>query len=126
MAANSPDALLVVVVDAADNSITAAITRKPPEKSFVHEFVLLGELPDNVRLLVTCRTGRLPMLSLPHDFALQEIKGFTPEETTTYVRGRLPDVSSGWIEDFHYLSRGVPRVQSYALEFGEDLILKRR
>ncbi|HZE73013.1 MAG TPA: hypothetical protein VE135_26175 [Pyrinomonadaceae bacterium] len=119
VAASSPDALLVVVVDAADNSITAAATRKPPEKSFVHEFLLLGELPGNVRLLVTSRTGRLPMLSLPHDFALHEIKGFTPEETAIYVRGRLPDVSSSWIEDFHHLSRGVPRVQSYALEFGE-------
>ena len=110
MAANSSDALLVVVVDAGDNFIIAADTRKPPEKSFVHEFVLLGDLPGNVRLLVTCRTGRLSKIFLPPDFALHEIKGFTPEETTTYVRGRLPEVSSGWIEDFHYLcvvSRGL-------------------
>lgn len=119
VAANSSDALLVVVVDAGDNSIIAADTRKPPEKSFVHEFVTLGDLPSNVRLLVTSRTGRLPKLFLPPNFALHEIKGFTPEETSTYIHGRLPKVSSGWIEDFHHLSRGVPRVQSYALKFGE-------
>jgi hypothetical protein len=119
VAANSSDALLVVVVDAADNSITAAATRQPPEKSFVHEFLALGELPNNVRLLVTSRTGRLPSLHLPSNFALHEIKGFTPDETATYVHGKLHDVSFGWTEDFHHLSRGVPRVQSYALEFGE-------
>jgi len=119
VAANSSSALLVVVVDAADNSITAAATRQPPEKSFVHEFLALGELPNNVRLLVTSRTGRLPSLHLPSNFALHEIKGFTPDETATYVHGKLHDVSFGWTEDFHHLSRGVPRVQSYALEFGE-------
>lgn len=119
VAAKSPDALLVVIVDAADNSITAADTRKPPEKSFVHEFLLVRDLPSNVRLLVTSRTGRLPTLGLPSDFDLHEIKGFTPDETATYVRGRLSGVTSRWIEDFHHLSRGVPRVQSYALEFGE-------
>lgn len=119
VAANFANALLVVVVDAADNSVIAADTRKPPDKSFVHEFVALGDLPANVRLLVTSRTGRLPELSLPHDFTLHEIKGFTPEETAAYVRGKLSHLSPTWIEDFHYLSRGVPRVQSYALEFGE-------
>jgi len=47
VAANFAHALLVVVVDAADNSVIAAGTRKPPDKSFVHEFVALGELPTN-------------------------------------------------------------------------------
>jgi hypothetical protein len=59
------DALLVIVVDAADNSIAAARTQSPPEKSFVHEFAAIGDLPTNVRLVMTSRTGRLASLGFP-------------------------------------------------------------
>ena len=50
----------VIVVDAADNSVTATGTRSPAERSFVHDFMTLGELPGNVRFILTGRTGRLP------------------------------------------------------------------
>ncbi len=56
VASRAEDALLVAVVDAADNSVVAASTRSPQERSFVHDFVALGELPRNVRLVVTART----------------------------------------------------------------------
>ncbi|MGE5630016.1 MAG: hypothetical protein ACM3TR_02840 [Caulobacteraceae bacterium] len=60
VAAKNPNALLVIVVDAADNSVTAAEIQSPPERSFVHDFMSLGNLPENVRLIVTARSGRLP------------------------------------------------------------------
>ena len=81
------DALLMVAVDAADNSVTAASTRSPPERSFVPDFVALGELPRNVRFIVTGRTGQLPALNLPPGFTFIEIEGFARDETATHGRG---------------------------------------
>jgi hypothetical protein len=117
VASRAADALLVVVIDAADNSIIAASTRSPPERSFVHDFVALGDLPKNVRFVVTARTGRLPKLDLPRNFTSIEIKGFDRDETAAHVRGLWNDASDTWIDDFHYLSHGNPRVQQYALDY---------
>ncbi|MBM4296542.1 MAG: hypothetical protein FJ143_02255 [Deltaproteobacteria bacterium] len=115
VASRQKDALLVVIVDAADNSVIAASSRA--EKSFVHEFVRLGDLPTNVRLVVTARTGRLPILDLPGDFKPIEVKGFDRDETAAHVRGFWKDVPEFWIDDFHHLSGGNPRVQQYALDY---------
>lgn len=120
VAAEAVDALLVVVVDAADNSVTAAKTRSPEEKSFVHGFVTLGDLPDNVRLVVTGRTGRLPTLELPPNFTLIEVEGFERDETAAHMRGVWSEAPDDWVSDFHHLSRGNPRVQSYALDYAGD------
>ena len=117
IASQAEDALLVIVVDAADNSVIAASTRSPAERSFVHDFMALGDLPKNVRFVVTGRTGRLPALNLPHDFTRYEITGFGRDETAAHVRGRWQDAPDTWIEDFHHLSRGNPRVQQYALDY---------
>jgi hypothetical protein len=115
LAAASPKALLVIAIDAADNSVTAARERGLPETSFVHDFVLLQRLPPNVRFVVTARTGRLPDLRLPGYYELVPLGPFTPAETAENVRLRwaAPD---GWINEFHRLSNGIPRVQSYALK----------
>ena len=117
VASRSGDALLVIVVDAADNSVIAASTRSPAEKSFVHDFMALGELPRNVRFVVTARTGRLPTLNLPHGFTPIEITGFARDETAAHVRGIWNDAPEAWINDFHHLSHGNPRVQRYALDY---------
>jgi hypothetical protein len=117
VASEANDALLVIVVDAADNSVTAAKTRSPEERSFMHDFVALGDLPVNVRLVVTGRTGRLPTLELPPSFNLIEIMGFERDETAAHVRGVWKEAPDEWIDDFHHLSRGNPRVQRYALDY---------
>jgi len=116
VASRGQGALLVVVVDAADNSVTAATSQSPPERSFVHDFVSISQLPENVRFVVTARTGKLPSLDLPQYFTQLEMAGFTPEETAAHVRGIWNDVPNTWIDDFHHLSNGNPRVQSYVLE----------
>jgi hypothetical protein len=112
-----PDALIVIAVDAADNAVTAAITRRPPEPCFVHDFLELGNLPPNVRFIVTARTGRLDELELPSSYCLQEIKPFTCDETETNVR-RTWAAPSDWIAAFHRLTMGIPRVQTYAMDLG--------
>lgn len=114
-----PGALLVIAVDAADNSLTAA--KHFGERSFVDDLISIGDLPANVRVLVSCRTGRLPDLRLPSFFLPLPLGGFTPEETEEYVRATIPGVPQAWIDDFHALSGGVPRVQRYAIENGMRL-----
>jgi hypothetical protein len=120
VASEAGDAVLIVVIDAADNSVTAANERSPRERSFVHDFVALGALPDNVRLVLTGRTGRLNTLELPPTFTLIEVKGFDRDETAAHVRGVWREAPDDWITDFHHLSRGNPRVQSYALDYAGD------
>lgn len=115
LAAAQPDALLVVAVDAADNSVTAAARCNPPESSFVHEFVRLGELPANVRLFISARTSRLPSLELNDQFRRFLIKGFEKPETGLNI-ARYWDADEAWIEDFHALSQANPRVQGYAIK----------
>ena len=85
ISAKSENALLVIVVDAADNSVIAASSREPQEQSFIHDFMALGELPSNVRFIVTARTARLTELRIPEKFEEHEISGFSREDTAEYV-----------------------------------------
>lgn len=118
VASINKDAFLIVVIDAADNSITVA--KESGEESFVNKFFNLGALPDNVRFLITARTGRLDSLNLPPKFEKVSIKGFNLSETRRYVKTIWKDAPDSWIEDFHFLSGGNPRVQNYALNYAEN------
>ena len=107
-----PQGLLVLAIDAADNSITAA-QRGLPETSFVTELMSFTDLPPNVRLIISARTGRLDELKPPPAFTKIEIRPFTQEETAQNV-ARYWTAPQDWVEDFHHFSSGVPRVQAYA------------
>lgn len=120
ISAKSGSALLVIVVDAADNSVTAASSREPEEQSFIHDLMVLGELPSNIRFIVTARTARLTTLGLPEKFGKYEISGFSREDTVEHVLMRQKNVPEPWIDDFHHLSGGNPRVQKYAFDYGGD------
>lgn len=119
ISAEYPDALIVIAVDAADNAIAAAAARRPPEPCFVHDFVALGDPPENVRFVMTARTGRLRDLELPSSYQLSEIPPFTVEETAVHV-GRIWTAPPDWLGAFHHLTQGVPRVQAYALDLGVE------
>ena len=110
-----PKSLLVVAVDAADNSITAAEKQDGGETSFVTQLVSFGQLPDNVCVVVSARTGRVQELKTPSEFKQIELLPFTQEETNQNVN-RYWHAPASWVEDFHHLSGGVPRVQDYAFE----------
>ncbi|ENM3739357.1 ATP-binding protein [Vibrio cholerae] len=119
--AQEDNALLVFVIDAADNSVTGANQCKPEEISFVHELIKIGNLPTNVRLMISARTGRLDSLSIPPKYNSIEISNFSLEETALNVLNRFPGATEAWIEDFHNLSNWNPRVQSYAFDYaGSD------
>lgn len=112
-------ALLVVAADAIDNASTAARAKHPPESSFAQDLMSLDDLPTNVRILISCRTSRLPELSIPARFQRIELEPFALPETAKYVR-KFWNASDDWISEFHNLSKGVPRVQSYALKSATD------
>jgi hypothetical protein len=118
VAVRGKDALLVIAVDAADNSVTAASSLVPPEPSFVRDFVTLGGIAANMRLVVTARTSRLTEIATPSRFVHVQMSGFTPSETARYVRKIWKNPPDAWVDDFHHFSGGNPRVQSYALEYG--------
>ena len=114
-----PDALLVIAIDAADNSITAALGRVLAEASFVTGLMSFADLRSNIRLVISARTGRLEDLNLPSDFEQIKCSAFTLEETTRNA-ARYWQAPQSWIEDFHHLSGGVPRVQAYAFQHAGD------
>ena len=116
LAAHDREALIVIAVDAADNAIAAGKSRD--EQHFVRDFLLIRDQPPNVRFVVTSRTGRLDQLQLPNSYRRIEIAPFNRDETAEHV-SKLPDVSDAWVDDFHHLSNGIPRVQVYALTAGD-------
>jgi energy-coupling factor transporter ATP-binding protein EcfA2 len=118
--AQEDNALLVVVIDAVDNSVTGAKQCKPEEISFVHELIKIGNLPSNVRLMISARTGRLDSLSIPPKYNPVEISNFSLEESALNVLNQYPGATETWIEDFHNLSNQNPRVQSYAFDYAES------
>lgn len=115
VAAQHIGALIVIAIDAADNAVTAAQSRSPEEASFIHDFVLLSDQPENVRFVVTTRTGRLERLKLSTAYKSIQIEPFNRPETAENVRQKW-SAPEPWIDDFHHLSGGVPRVQRYAFQ----------
>lgn len=115
LAAQQPGALIVIAIDAADNAVVAAQSREPAERSFIHDFVGISGQPENVRFVITARTGRLAQLRLTSQYQPFEIEPFSRPETGENVSRTWPAPES-WIDDFHHLSGGVPRVQAYAFQ----------
>ncbi|MEB3023997.1 hypothetical protein [[Mycobacterium] crassicus] len=107
------EALLVVVVDAADNACLAA--RDLEAKSFVPK-LLRESLPGNCRLVILCRTERLGLLEPPPNALKIELKGFDESESMQHLATRFPDVSSEDGAEFHRVSGGNPRGQADAME----------
>lgn len=112
-----PKALLVIIVDAADNSITAAMAANPPERSFVLELVSanLAGLPRNVRFVISARTARKDSLQLASEVVEVECPLFELSETKQHLTTVIPDTSDSYAEQFHALSHHNPRVQAYAI-----------
>ena len=66
--------------------------------------------------MLSSRTGQLDALKLPRGTSKVLCQAFSITETSQHVRGIWPQASDAWIEQFHSLSQGVPRVQNYAVE----------
>ncbi len=117
------DGLLVIIVDAADNAVAVANKADPPERCFVHDLLgaNLSELPENVRIITSCRTDPVRRASLKLPLQTLEVicPSFTEDETRQHLETVFPNPSDTLLEQFHSLSYANPRVQAYAIAAAE-------
>jgi len=109
----NPNAVLVLIVDAGDNSVTAA--DESQTKSFIHDLVKENYV-DGFRLVVTSRSHKVPSLKLPENYLNLPLAPFDFKETELHLKSYFPESTEEEIQDFHKLTNGIPRVQAYALD----------
>lgn len=114
----SSGALVVIALDAADNSVMAARARG--DKAFVVD--LLSEPPpDGCRIVALARTERLGHLELPAQSVSVELEPFDEDETAAHLRSRFPEATDLEIRRFRKLTDANPRVQANALSAAKSL-----
>lgn len=110
--------LLVLVIDAADNSVVRSYTDSKTE-CFV-PFLWELTLPNNCRLLMTCRTHRKESLKAPSKTDEIELLGFDEPASEIRLRQVFPTASLSSAIAFHTRTGGNPRVQEYWLDPGSN------
>ena len=110
------NAILVILIDAADNAEMAA--KEFGQPCFVHE-LLPEPIPDGCRLVALCRTERIDLLQPSSGIPQLKLEPFSKEETLIHLRGRFPQATDADGLEFHRLTNdGNPRVQANALSLG--------
>ncbi|KTD91643.1 hypothetical protein [Pseudoalteromonas sp. H71] len=110
------NALLVLIFDAADNAEMAA--EEHGSNCFVNQ-LLKEVVPDNCRLVFTCRPERLDLLDPPSSIQQLELLAFSNEEALTNLQVKYPSATKEQAIEFNRLTGGNPRVQSNALSLKE-------
>ncbi|MEU5993881.1 hypothetical protein ABZ806_33330 [Spirillospora sp. NPDC047418] len=113
-------ALLVVAVDAADNAVYAADQVGAP--AFVRGLWHL-QLPGNVRVLMTARSARRADVLVGTEqlgIAQVTLPAFDAAASAVMLRSVFPEALDGHCAAFHEASKGVARVQAYALGVAEQ------
>ena len=109
----NPDAVLSIIIDAADNSTIAAENKS--QSCFINYLTTLGELPDGCKILFTCRTSRIESLKLPENTKSITIKPFSLNETELFLKHYFPKATNEQVVEFHNLTDKTPRTQKYAI-----------
>jgi hypothetical protein len=105
-------AILVLLIDAADNAEMAAT--EVGDQCFANK-LLREPLPAGCRLVMLCRTERINLLrpqSKVHQYLLTP---FSKTESIIHLRNTYPSASDKDGLEFHRLTTGNPRVQANAL-----------
>jgi hypothetical protein len=110
---STADALLCIVIDAADNAQMAA-EEVGEARSFARDLIR-ASLPVGVRLVFLCRPHRQKLLDPPVETTSIELLPFNRDETATLLCERYPQANEHDIDEFHRLSSQNPRVQALAL-----------
>ncbi|MDG4548884.1 MAG: hypothetical protein P9F19_04225 [Candidatus Contendobacter sp.] len=108
------DALVLVVLDAADNSEDAAVARNEGP-SFVRN--LVQETPPlGCRLVLMARTERRNRFPdrVPETIEIP-LEPFSQAETAAHLRRSFSEADAGSVVEFHRYTGGNPRIQSYLL-----------
>src|SRR3546814_857838 len=116
--ARDPAALVVVVLDAADNSVYAANLTK--DDCFVSDLMMEAP-PEGCRIVALARPNRTKELAAPGQADPFTLASFTIKETTDFVRRMLPKATQETLEAFHLRTFGNPRVQAYQLATTDSL-----
>jgi hypothetical protein len=110
--------LLVLAIDAADNSVAKAMM-EGERRSFVPHLWEIG-LPANCRLLMTTRTGRADSLQAPVSTPRVELRGFGLAASAAHLAQAFPSASTRSQLAFHKRTAGNPRVQRYWLDAAQQ------
>jgi len=105
-------AILLIVLDALDNSIFAA---EHFQSKCFSERLFQVTLPSNVKILITTRTERKESLKLPLGTKEIELKGFDVDEEKKFLECYFENAASDQVEEIINLTDGNPRVQNYLL-----------
>ncbi|MGJ1240995.1 hypothetical protein [Sphingobacterium siyangense] len=106
-------ATLTLLVDAADNAEMAA--KEFNQSCFARE-LLREEMPEGCKLVYLCRPERIYLLEPQSTIKLLELKPFSENESSAYLKTRFPSATDADGLEFHRLTSGNPRVQSNALD----------
>lgn len=111
------DAVLVILIDAADNAEMAA--KEFAQSCFAHQ-LLREKPPEGVRIVALCRTERINLLQPLSTVQRLELLPFSKIETLTHLREHFPDATDLDGVEFHCLTGGNPRVQANVLSTNHD------
>ncbi len=113
------DAILLIVIDAADNLGIAA--DEVQERSFVPD-LLKDEPPEGCRVVAVARTHRVVQYLRPPDSVPSiTLDPFNLSESTLHLRTKFPEASAEEAKTFHRFTDRNPRVQANALAIAKDL-----
>lgn len=114
----NPEAIVAIIIDAADNSMIAADFFK--EKCFLNGLLRM-QLPEGVCLIVTTRTERANLLPSEREMCIINLPEFEFCESTAHLRSVFEEANHHQCEDFHQLTGGNPRLQSYLLSGNKSI-----
>jgi hypothetical protein len=114
-----PEAVLLILVDAADNSEMAA--EEMNENCFASN-LLAEDMPEGCKLVYLCRTERISLLNPKSTVHQISLDSFTFSETKEHLRQHFPDATEAESEEFHRLSLANPRVQANAIAQGTQTL----
>jgi len=115
-----PNAVLVLVIDAADSAVLASradVAAHPFVKS-----ILRQTFPHNVRVVLTARTERVKDLDPPPNAVSHLLQGFDLDESALHLRKRFPFATDIETREFHQRTFGNPRIQNGALSAAVNLV----
>ncbi|GAA1815372.1 hypothetical protein [Agromyces neolithicus] len=110
---------LIIVVDAADNSVMAAESQIG-STAFAPD-LLREKLPENVRIVLTARTERAASLAAPPQAIHLPLDPLTAAESRRMLSLKFDGVTELQASEFHEATWGNPRVQAFAIGAGTSV-----
>lgn len=108
----NPDAVVAVIFDAVDNSKIAANFFN--EDCFI-DSIISEILPDGVVIIITTRSERRNLITLPENTMQFQILPFSLVESSLHLRFTFSSATEEECAEFHNLTDKNPRLQAYKI-----------